>query len=117
MGQIERREFIVSLRRRVSSLITKIIEQPMSIMVSYNTMPNNARKNGKAIRIIDLFCGIGGFRISAEQAANEVSAPIECVFSCDIDVECRKAYKENFSDEPVRDITEIKAEDIPDHDV
>ncbi|MBE0425145.1 MAG: DNA (cytosine-5-)-methyltransferase [Nitrospirae bacterium] len=80
-------------------------------------MANNEGKNGKAIRFIDLFCGIGGFRIAAEQMANEFGIQVKCVFSCDIDEECQKAYEENFGERPAADITAIKAEAIPDHDV
>ncbi len=86
-------------------------------MVSYSNVPNNKGKNGKAIRYIDLFCGIGGFRVAAEQMANEFGIPVKCVFSCDIDEECQKAYEENFGERPAGDITAIKAEAIPDHDV
>ena len=80
-------------------------------------MRNKKKNKHKAIRYIDLFCGIGGFRIAAEQTADESGAPVKCVFSCDIDEECQKAYAENFGENPAGDITAIKAEDIPDHDV
>lgn len=74
-------------------------------------------KNGKAIRYIDLFCGIGGFRVAAEQISGELGIPVKCVFSSDIDANCQKAYEENFGEKPVGDITAVKAEDIPDHDI
>lgn len=80
-------------------------------------MINNKSKNNKAIRYIDLFCGIGGFRIAAEQISSELGVPTKCVFSCDIDAECQKAYEENFCEKPAGDITKIKAKDIPDHDL
>lgn len=63
------------------------------------------------LRYIDLFCGIGGFRIAGEELG------WECVFSSDIDEACRKAYYENFGDFPHGDIHEVAAEDIPGHDV
>ncbi|MBM3243029.1 DNA (cytosine-5-)-methyltransferase [Candidatus Poribacteria bacterium] len=77
----------------------------------------NKNNNHKVVRFIDLFCGIGGFRIATEQIAKEFAVPVKCVFSCDIDQECQKAYAENFCETPAGDITAIKAEDIPDHDV
>lgn len=83
-------------------------------MVSYSNMANH---NGKAIRFIDLFCGIGGFRIAAEQLACDLGVPVECVFSSDIDEECQKAYEENFGEKPTGDLTAVKAEDIPKHDI
>ena len=80
-------------------------------------MSNQIKKNGNAIRFIDLFCGIGGFRIAAEQLAGDLGAPVKCVFSSDIDEDCQKAYEENFGEKPAGDLTEIKAENIPDHDI
>lgn len=80
-------------------------------------MPNNKGKNGKAIRFIDLFCGIGGFRIAAEQLGSDIGMPVKCVFSCDIDEDCKQAYEANFGEKPAGDITAIKAENIPDHDI
>ena len=76
-----------------------------------------SRKNGNAIRFIDLFCGIGGFRIAVEQLAGDFGVLVKCVFSSDIDKECQKAYEKNFGEKPAGDITAIKAEDIPDHDI
>jgi len=69
------------------------------------------------IRYVDLFCGIGGFRIAANQAFVRHIIPSKCVFSCDNDPFCQKSYSENFGEVPAGDITEIKAEDIPDHDL
>lgn len=63
------------------------------------------------IRFVDLFCGIGGFHSAA------ASLGMKCVFACDIDEECRKAYKENYGLEPKGDITAVKAEDMPDFDL
>jgi DNA (cytosine-5)-methyltransferase 1 len=80
-------------------------------------MQNKKKSDHKVVRFIDLFCGIGGFRIATEQVAKEVAIPVRCVFSCDIDEECQKAYAENFGETPAGDITTIRSEDIPDHDV
>lgn len=60
---------------------------------------------------IDLFCGIGGFHIAAENLG------MECVFACDIDEEARKAYEHNFGIIPHGDITSITSKKIPDHDL
>lgn len=86
-------------------------------MVSYSNMPKQKGKNGKAIRFIDLFCGIGGFRVAAEQLAGDLGTPVKCVLSSDIDEDCQKAYEENFGEKPAGDIASIKAADIPDHDI
>nr|ADX97433.1 M1.BspACI [Psychrobacillus psychrodurans] len=65
----------------------------------------------KNFKFIDLFSGIGGFRIALEENGGQ------CVFSSDIDKYARETYKENFGEEPSGDITKIKSEEIPDHDI
>lgn len=75
------------------------------------------RRHGEAIRYIDLFCGIGGFRLAAEQVFSKYKLPATCVFSSDIDPRAREAYKANFGDEPAGDITQIHEDEIPDHDI
>jgi len=62
-------------------------------------------------KFIDLFCGIGGFHLAL------ASFGAECVFASDIDKEAKKVYKENFGMEPAGDITKIKPEQIPAHDI
>jgi DNA (cytosine-5)-methyltransferase 1 len=71
----------------------------------------------KSIRFIDLFCGIGGFRVAAEQVCNQLGIKPECVFSSDIDPDAQKAYEANFGERPVGDITKVSEKDIPDHDI
>jgi DNA (cytosine-5)-methyltransferase 1 len=69
------------------------------------------------INYIDLFCGIGGFRVAAEQVFAKHKTPARCVFSSDIDPYARQTYQANFGDLPAGDITQIAAEDIPGHDL
>jgi len=73
--------------------------------------------NHMKIKYIDLFSGIGGFRIAAEQVFNKFDFEHECVFSSDIDIHCRESYFKNFGDYPEGDITTIDENDIPDHDL
>lgn len=70
-----------------------------------------------SIKYIDLFAGIGGFRVAATDFFNSVNIHPECVFSCEIDPFCRAAYSENFKDVPFPDIAKIEAHSIPDHDI
>ena len=63
------------------------------------------------MKYIDLFCGIGGFH----KALDELNC--ECVFACDIDDRCCKVYKNNYSIEPVKDITKIDEKTLPDFDI
>lgn len=74
-------------------------------------------KPSRRIRFIDLFCGIGGFRLAAEQACRESGLRAECVFSSDIDVDCGRAYEANFGERPVGDISKVEAKDVPDHEL
>lgn len=69
------------------------------------------------VRYIDLFCGIGGFRLAAQNAAKLLGVETECVFSSDIDSSCQDAYEANFGERPVGDITKINAEEVPTHDL
>jgi DNA (cytosine-5)-methyltransferase 1 len=69
------------------------------------------------IKFIDLFCGIGGFRFAIERVSNNKFIDSKCVFSSDIDEDCRKEYNANFNEVPSGDITKIAAGDIPDHDI
>lgn len=69
------------------------------------------------IRFIDLFCGIGGFRFGLEDAAARIGAETQCVFSSDIDKSCQDAYEGNFGHRPIGDITKVRENDVPDHDL
>ena len=67
------------------------------------------------IRVIDLFAGIGGIRLGFEKASKN---GIDCVFTSEWDKFSNETYKANFGDEEIfGDITKVKVEDIPDHDV
>jgi DNA (cytosine-5)-methyltransferase 1 len=63
------------------------------------------------MKFIDLFCGIGGFRLGFESIGGE------CVFSSDIDKYACETYYNNFGDYPSGDITKIDANEIPSFDL
>lgn len=65
----------------------------------------------KQYRGIDLFCGIGGFRI----AMNENN--VKCVFSSDNDKFAQETYNANFNEIPTGDIKKVDAKDIPEFDI
>ena len=72
------------------------------------------KKPLRGLRFIDLFAGIGGFRLSLE------SLGAGCVLSCEIDKAARRTYAANFdtSGHPFpEDITKVRAADVPDHDI
>ena len=58
-----------------------------------------------------MFCGIGGFHSAA------ASLGMECVFACDIDEDCRKAYEHNYGIKPEADICRIEPARVPEHDI
>ncbi len=64
-------------------------------------------------RFIDLFAGIGGFRLAMEAVGGQ------CVFTCEIDKFCQRTYEANFSlNEPIHgDIRDVREDEIPDFDV
>ncbi len=64
-----------------------------------------------SLRFVDLFAGIGGFRIGFNQAG------YQCVYSCEIDASCQEVYKNNFNEIPFSDITKIDIESVPDFEV
>ncbi|BDR84447.1 DNA cytosine methyltransferase [Clostridium tetani] len=63
------------------------------------------------LKFIDLFAGIGGFRVGFERAG------FECVYSCEIDEHACQMYKENFEENPYGDITTLNPKEIPDFDI
>lgn len=69
------------------------------------------RSHIKEMRFIDLFAGIGGFRIAVEEFGHK------CVFSSEMDKYCQKVYEDNFKDTPSGDITQISENSIPDFDI
>lgn len=65
----------------------------------------------KSFSFIDLFAGIGGFRIALERTGGT------CAFSSEWDENSQNVYLKNFGEFPHGDITKIKETDIPEHDV
>lgn len=63
------------------------------------------------MKFIDLFAGIGGFRMGFEKAG------YNCVFSCEINQRCREVYSNNYQEIPWGDIREINPQSLPDFDV
>ena len=55
---------------------------------------------------IDLFAGIGGFRLALSSMGGE------CVFSSEIDEKAKLVYQKNFHEIPSGDITKIKNNEI-----
>lgn len=60
---------------------------------------------------IDLFAGIGGFRIVMQEQGGR------CVFSSEWDPYAKVTYEANFGEVPYGDIRKIDEQNIPDHDI
>jgi len=67
--------------------------------------------NIRKASFIDLFAGIGGFRIVLE------SFGLRCVYSSEWDKYAQMTYEANFGEIPVGDITQEDVKDIPKHDI
>lgn len=65
----------------------------------------------KNFRFIDLFAGIGGIRIPFEELGGK------CVFTSEWDKFAQITYEANFGEIPHGDITQIEAQEIPEHDL
>lgn len=65
----------------------------------------------KSFDFIDLFAGIGGFRLALEELNGN------CVFSSEIDIFAQNTYYENYREKPFGDITKINEKNIPNHDI
>ena len=72
---------------------------------------NLKEKTLEAMTFIDLFAGLGGFRIALE------SLGANCFYSNEWDEPVQKVYADNFGDTPEGDITKVDENAIPDHDI
>jgi len=64
-----------------------------------------------SFKFIDLFAGVGGFRIAFQELNGK------CVFSSEWNKYAKKTYDANFGEVPFGDITKIDETKIPDHDI
>jgi len=67
--------------------------------------------HGEIQDFVDIFSGIGGFHLAAKGLG------LNCVFASDVDDEARRAYSHNFKLMPAGDISRVKEENIPNHDL
>ncbi len=68
-------------------------------------------KTLKNMTFIDLFAGLGGFRLALE------SLGAKCVYSNEWDKPAQEVYKANFGEIPEGDITKVDETTIPNHDI
>jgi DNA (cytosine-5)-methyltransferase 1 len=92
-----------------SSVVSEPLQEYLALNFKFD-VPFPEPKNPK-FTFIDLFAGIGGFRIAMQDLFGK------CVFSSEIDKYAKKTYELNFGKVPFGDITKISEKDIPEHDV
>jgi len=63
------------------------------------------------LRFIDLYAGIGGFRLGFEREGHE------CVWSCEIDKYCQRVYRYRWEEPEGEDIREVDPESIPEFEI
>ena len=90
--------------------VTKAAESPLEndLFADFFDVPFPAPKNPK-FTFIDLFAGIGGFRIAMQELGGK------CVYSSEFDAQAQRTYLANYGEMPFGDITkEITKSYIPD---
>ena len=63
------------------------------------------------LKFVDLFAGLGGFHLALNRLG------YHCVFASEIDDDLRDLYTKNFGMRPEGNIYDVKATDVPDHDI
>jgi DNA (cytosine-5)-methyltransferase 1 len=105
--QMTKQEFLMNVLKQASET-KQVIQMPLPLeRVSSISSPEAILP----FSFIDLFAGIGGFRIPLEKLGGR------CVFTSEIDKYSQKTYKAWFGESPHGDITKIKPSDIPTHDI
>ena len=109
------RNFATEILRAIAGDEKKVnrvseVGEQLSFQIDYSDIPYPPPENPH-FTFIDLFAGIGGFR----QAMQSVGG--KCVFSSEWDRFAKQTYHANYGEVPYGDITKIKEDWIPDHDV
>lgn len=98
--------------RPTSSKIEMIKNLEVQLAKFHDNAPfNQSTLNDPDFKFIDLFAGIGGIRLPFQNLNGK------CVFTSEWDKFAQKTYLANFGEMPSGDITQVKASDIPDHDI
>lgn len=107
------REYIHSLNPDADENdVEKVCDNPFQLELfrEWAEVPFHTVSNPK-FKFIDLFAGIGGIRIPFMELGGK------CVFSSEWDAAACRTYAGNFGEVPFGDITKIKADFIPKHDI
>jgi DNA (cytosine-5)-methyltransferase 1 len=80
-------------------LTTEFVEEALQVLFDFGEPVLFPKPKNPKFKFIDLFAGIGGFRIAMQNLGGE------CVFSSEWDKEAQKTYYKNFGEIPFGDIT------------
>jgi DNA (cytosine-5)-methyltransferase 1 len=94
--------------KKKKKLPTILREDPANY---YADPSDNPPAKSRTLKFIDLFCGIGGFRLAFERAG------CKCVFSSDWDKYSQITYEANFGEKPHGDIYAVADTEIPKFDI
>lgn len=88
----------VTYKNETGNLNLVAADALQQLLLEVNDVPFPTSKN-YTFRFIDLFAGIGGFRIAMQNLGGK------CVFTSEWDKEAQKTYRANFGEVPFGDIT------------
>lgn len=102
----------VSQQHLVLAVLRKASESAQTPLLPFEEVRKEVTVPGALpFRFIDLFAGIGGFRMALEKLGGS------CVFSSEWDKYSQKTYKWWYGETPHGDIRKVKPYEIPDHDI
>lgn len=97
----------ISSQEIIFELEKKIGDPSMDLILNNNNLNERSYK----FKFIDLFAGIGGFRLAFEKAGGK------SVFTSEWDKNSQYTFYENFKEIPKGDINAIEPKTIPDHNI
>lgn len=108
----ERLQYRMSQQEFILSVLKRVCESNQPYLLSPQLPPAEPLlPESIPFKFVDLFAGIGGFRIALEKLGGK------CVFTSEWDKYCQRTYRDWFGEIPHGDIRRIKPSEIPDHDI
>ena len=107
---LSQQEFVLTVLERAAAA-NLAAEMPLFAQEWPPTIVEKPTPACLPFRFVDLFAGIGGFRIALENVGGR------CVFSSEWDKYSQKTYRTWFGETPEGDIREVAPSSIPDHDI
>ncbi len=107
----ERQQRRMTKQEFVLSVLETAVDGNRQLRLPMSGTQNVDNVSAIPFTFVDLFAGIGGFRIPLEKFGGR------CLFSSEKDRYSQKTYRAWFGDTPQDDITKIKPSEIPNHDL